>query len=160
MKAPFSSLRLMTRQPEDDLGIRVAFASDDLLHLTEHFGRAKRFVVYRLDGTGACIESVLSFPHLQASGPGGIVDKLEALKEVHVIVAGEIGPEVTVALVRLGISPVKVKTGETVEGFLQKLVLAIEKDPPPWLKQILTPKQEPARYQKSANLMQMEIHEA
>ncbi len=158
MEAPFSSIRLTSRQPEDGLGIKVAFASDDLLHLTEHFGRAKRFVVYRLDGAGAWIESVLSFHHLKASGSSGIMDKLEALKGTDVIVAGEIGPEVTVALVRIGISPVKVKAGETVEGFLQKLVRAIEKDPPPWLKQLLAPKSELARRTKSTKQRQLEIH--
>ena len=111
--------------------------------MTEHFGRAKRFVVYRLEGSRANLESVLSFQQLEASGPHGAKERIEALKGVDVIVASEIGPDVTARLVRLGISPVKTMPNETIDGFLKHLFQAIQKDPPPWLKQLLTPKTEP-----------------
>jgi nitrogen fixation protein NifX len=149
-----SPLKALTHQGKG-LSLRVAFASDESLHTTGHFGRAKRFVVYRLEGASANLESVLSFQQHKASLHWGAKERIEALKGVDVIVASEIGPDVTAYLVRLGISPVKTKPGETIDGFLKHLIQAIQKDPPPWLKQFLAPKAEPPLHQ-----IELPTHEA
>lgn len=96
--------------------MKIAIPSDDGIHMAEHFGRAKYFVVYESDGDKVGSKEVRGNAHSWhhtgnhdadgCNGHGGDHQELvDALYDCNVIICHGIGRKALEVLVRKGIEP-------------------------------------------------------
>gem|GEM_PF-5010531 len=116
----------------------VAFASLKGAHIDEHFGRARRYYVYK-----ACKDSFTFVKKQDAldeieDEAGRLQYKIAQLKGVSLVVMTQIGPKASLLLKHEGINSMTAKEGMGIEEFLEKLQTMIANESKPlWLKQIL-----------------------
>jgi nitrogen fixation protein NifX len=125
--------------------MKIAFATTDGINVDEHFGRAGMFAIYELtangyklielrrfaDGRDVAIEESKEMGEIHDDRVQRKVDKLADCKIVYLT---EIGGPSAARLVKKGMMPIKVKEIVSIEESLQKLMEALKKSPPPWLR--------------------------
>jgi len=119
--------------------MKVAFTTEDSVHINAHFGWAKHIVIYKVLPSGYEFSSCLSFEgDLKEDGnEGKIVPKIEALSDCAIVYLNAIGPSAAAYLVKKRIHPVKVKEDEKIQDILDKFVHMLNSNPPPWIRKIL-----------------------
>jgi nitrogen fixation protein NifX len=119
--------------------MKVAFASEDGVHIDAHFGRSKRMFFYEVDPEGYRFASELAF--LEGQGGPESEDKLngkiEALDGCAIVYMAQIGPSAAARLVGKRIHPVKAKETDEILDVLKRLVAMLGTNPPPWIRKIL-----------------------
>ena len=90
------------------MDIKVALASSDGIHVNEHFGRARRFVIYRLrDGQWERLEDRENLPACsgQEHGDGLLEQTADLLSDCRGVVVDRIGATAVDVLVSRRILP-------------------------------------------------------
>lgn len=118
--------------------MRVAFASEDGVHINAHFGRAKRMFFYEVTPGGFRFESELQFLDKETIESESRLDaKVEALKGCSIVYMAQVGPSAAARLVSRRIHPIKAKETDSIEEALKRLTSMLDTNPPPWIRKIL-----------------------
>lgn len=119
--------------------MKVAFASEDGVHIDAHFGRSKKMFFYDVDPEGYRFDSELAF----LGGSDGVESesrlnsRIEALMGCSIVYMAQIGPSAAAKLVGKQIHPIKAKESDEIVAALDRLVAMLGTNPPPWIRKIL-----------------------
>ncbi|MBO9998001.1 MAG: nitrogen fixation protein NifX [Cyanobacteria bacterium SID2] len=120
--------------------MKIAFATDDLVHINAHFGWASQMSVYDVTTDGYEFVGLLNFSgDLKEDGnEDKLVPKLKAVADCTIVYVSAIGPSAAARLVNRGITPIKSRSEEDkIEDILNRLVQTLKGNPPPWLRKAL-----------------------
>lgn len=117
--------------------MKVAFATKDLESINAHFGGAKEFVVYKVSKEGFEVDGVIKTDTSSLQGDEKTEFKVAALKGINLMYCESIGGTAAAKVIRAGINPMKVQEPRKIEDVLKELVVMINDNPPPWIKQIM-----------------------
>ena len=126
--------------------MKVAFASNDKIHVNEHFGQAEAFYVWEIGPEEASFSGVIQV-QTEADMPGHSDDKIEArgaaLEDCALVYVGEIGGPAAARLVAKKIHPIKSKDKEPITVVVGKLQEVLKGNPPPWLRKAMLKNERP-----------------
>jgi nitrogen fixation protein NifX len=119
--------------------MKIAFATQDKVHVNAHFGWAKSIVTYEVTPTGhSLVESFEFGDKLEEDGDEDkLAPKLEAIKDCAIVYVAAIGGSGAARVVALKIHPIKVPEPEAIAQILDKLQTVLNGTPPPWLRKAL-----------------------
>ena len=120
--------------------MRIAFATQDSLHINAHFGWARQIDVYEVDTTGYTFLEALKFGgDLKEDGNEDKLEpKVKALQNCTIVYVSAIGGSAAARLIRKNITPIKADSGtDEIEDVLARLVQSLKGSPPPWLRKDL-----------------------
>lgn len=116
--------------------MKVAFATQDLVHINAHFGWANRLVIYEVSRRGYRWLETLEFPSyvmVQAySDP--LSQKITAIADCALIYVADMGDRAVGRLLQHQIVPIQaISELEKVTDALDRLRMVLQGTPPPWL---------------------------
>ncbi|HAZ44904.1 MAG TPA: nitrogen fixation protein NifX [Cyanobacteria bacterium UBA11371] len=120
--------------------MKIAFATQDLVHINAHFGSAKQMAVYEVSPEGYQFLETIGFDgKLDEDGnEDKLVPKIEALSDCTIVYVAAIGGSAAARLIRKRVTPVKSKTeDDEITEVLENLVTTLKGNPPPWLRKAL-----------------------
>lgn len=120
--------------------MKIAFATEDQVHINAHFGWAKKIDVYEVNTEGYQFLYTLKFDgDLKEDGnEDKLLPKLEALQDCTIIYVAAIGGSAAARLIHKRITPIKSQSeADEIAEVLSKLVQTLKGSPPPWLRKAL-----------------------
>ncbi|MGG6270883.1 nitrogen fixation protein NifX [Leptolyngbya sp. AN03gr2] len=123
--------------------MKIAFTTNDQVHINAHFGWAKKIDVYEISDEGYEFLETLKFEgDLKEDGnEDKLAPKLEALEDCTIVYVSSIGGSAAARLIKKRITPVKARSEEEeINEVLTKLVQTLKGNPPPWLRKALQQK--------------------
>ncbi|MBJ7901428.1 MAG: nitrogen fixation protein NifX [Cyanobacteria bacterium RI_101] len=123
--------------------MKIAFTTEDKVHINSHFGWAKTIEVYEVSPEGYRFYQTLTFDgDLKEDGnEDKLLPKLDALKDCTIVYVSAIGGSAAARLIKNKITPVKAHSEEEeIQSVLNKLVETLKGNPPPWLRKALQQK--------------------
>jgi nitrogen fixation protein NifX len=119
--------------------MKVAFATQDLVHVDAHFGWTKNLAIYEIAPEGSRFIEVVQFSDEVAED--GNEDKLklrvDAIKDCAILYVAAIGGSGAARVVAQNVHPMKVAQPEPIAELLEKLCNVLKGTPPPWLRKAL-----------------------
>lgn len=126
---------------------QIAFATDDLLHVDQHFGTASRYVIYRFCAARVSLFQVAQFEESEdTNNEYRLATRVETLAGCAAVYCEAVGGSAIRQLMARNIRPVRVRPGTSIAGLVAELKLALAKDPPAWLTRP-TQGRDPARFE-------------
>ena len=116
--------------------MKVGFATNDNILINDHFGWAKNFAVYEINGDGFKFLENRYFEE-EIEELSKIDKKIEGLRDLKIIFVESIGGTAAARVVKSGIHPIKSKPNDKIESVMEELQAVLSKNPPPWLKKII-----------------------
>lgn len=140
-------LRLLDTRGDDGMSettsMKVAFATDDLKQVNQHFGSAERFAIYRIDADNSSLLEVVEFGKLDQDGnENKLVDKFAVLQECLAVYCLAVGPSAVRQLMALGIQPHKLQYGSPISTIINELQQQLADGPSGWLARALSAREE------------------
>ncbi|MBF2003926.1 nitrogen fixation protein NifX [Chlorogloeopsis fritschii PCC 9212] len=123
--------------------MKIAFTTNDRVHINAHFGWAKTIDIYEISSEGFQFVETLNFGgNLKEDGnEDKLVPKLNALVDCTIVYVSAIGGNAAARLIKKGVTPVKARTEqEKITDVLENLVRTLQGSPPPWLRKALQQK--------------------
>lgn len=117
--------------------MRVAFATKDMESINAHFGGAKEFIVYKVSKEGFEVDGVIKTDTSSMEGDEKTEYKVKALQGINIMYCESIGGTAAAKVIRAGMNPMKVQEPRKIEDVLKELVVMLNDNPPPWIKQIM-----------------------
>ena len=119
--------------------MKIAFATQDKVHVDAHFGWAKSIVTYDVTAKGHTFVDAFDFgDKLEEDGDEDkLAPKLDVVKDCAILYVAAIGGSGAARVVALKIHPIKVPQPEPIEDILVKLRDVLNGTPPPWLRKAL-----------------------
>lgn len=131
------------RETMDNNSFRVAFATADLKKVDQHFGSAERFAVYEVQPDEISLHEVFEFGSLAQDGnENKLLEKFVVLDGCLAVYCLAVGPSAVRQLMSLGIQPMKVSYGTSINGALKALQQELVNGPGGWLARALSFRQE------------------
>ncbi len=134
---PIASQNAFSDAASEDL-LTVALATSDDKSVNQHFGSAKRFVIFGLSrderrplGERAFADAV------QDGNEDKLVDKLQWLKGCDVVVCAQVGQSAAKQLLSGGTRPIVVRGGAAIAEVLAELQKELVEQKAAWLNQIM-----------------------
>lgn len=127
--------------------MKIAFATDDSVHINAHFGWAKQVDVYEVNTQGYTLLETLQFQgDLKEDGNEDKLEpKLKALHDCTIVYVSAIGGSAAARLIHKNITPIKSESeADEIQTVLQRLVQTLNGSPPPWLRKALLKNQRTA----------------
>ena len=125
---------------EKGMTMKVAFASNDKVHVNAHFGQATEFAIWDVGPDEASFRGVVQVQS-EEEMDGHSDDKIEArgaaLEECALVYVGEIGGPAAARLVAKKIHPIRSKEREPITVVVEKLQEVLKGNPPPWLRKAM-----------------------
>ncbi len=125
------------------LCMKVAFASNDKIHVNEHFGRAEQFYIWEIGPEDAGFSGMVQ---VRTEGDDE-ADRIEArcagLADCALVYVAEIGGPAAARLVAKKIHPIKSKEREPITVVVEKLQEVLRSSPPPWLRKAMLKNERP-----------------
>ncbi|SEK09402.1 nitrogen fixation protein NifX [Paraburkholderia diazotrophica] len=120
--------------------MKIAFATQDKVHVDAHFGSAKNIVTYDVTADShTFVEAFYFGDNLVEDGDEDkLTQKLEVIQGCAILYVAAIGGSGAARVVALKVHPVKVSQPESIEDILIKLRVVLKGSPPPWLRKALT----------------------
>jgi nitrogen fixation protein NifX len=131
--------RMQVLHPNDqetqmDTGIKVAFATTDMVHVNQHFGSAKSFAVYTVNPEQAELLEAAQFGELAQDGNEDKLSvKIQLLDGCAAVYCQAIGASAIKQIVAQGIQPIKVHEGSTIKNLISDLQGEMKAGPSSWL---------------------------
>ncbi len=135
--------------------MKIAFTTNDKIHINSHFGSARKIDVYEVDQEGyRFIETLIFDGNLNEDGnEDKLLPKIEALHDCTIVYVSTIGGSAAARLIKKKITPIKARSEEQeVADVLNELVKTLNGNPPPWLRKALQ--------QRSQSLEELDEEEA
>ncbi|WP_414753691.1 nitrogen fixation protein NifX [Anabaena sp. CCY 9910] len=132
--------------------MKIAFATNDQIHINAHFGWANKIDVYEVSPDGYQFLNTLRFEgDLKEDGnEDKLVPKLEALADCTIVYVSAIGGSAAARLIKKRITPIKARSeDDKITDLLEQLVKTLKGSPPPWLRKVLQ--------QKSSSFVEEEV---
>jgi len=126
--------------------MKIAFTTEDSIHINAHFGWAKQIDVYDVTPEGyTLLENLVFTGDLKEDGnEDKLVPKLKALNDCTIVYVADIGPGAAARLINKNITPIKAPSEEmTITDLLERLVVTLQGTPPPWLRKALRQQEKP-----------------
>lgn len=124
--------------------MKIAFATNDLVHVNAHFGWAKQMAVYEVSPEGYEFVNSITFDgDLKEDGnEDKLVPKIKALSDCTIVYVSAIGGSAAARLINSKVTPVKTRSEEEpITDVLENLVKTLKGNPPPWLRKALQQKE-------------------
>ncbi|WP_240746290.1 nitrogen fixation protein NifX [Trichloromonas acetexigens] len=119
------------------LCMKVAFASNDKIHVNEHFGRAEQFMIWEVGPEEAGFTGVVQVKTEGDDEADRIESRCSGLADCALVYVAEIGGPAAARLVAKKIHPIKSKEREPITTVVAKLQEVLRDSPPPWLRKAL-----------------------
>ena len=133
MKGPTRQLQVLDGD-DGGLLLKVAFASTDRLHVDQHFGSSRAFVIYGVDQARAKVLSAAEFADQEQDGDEDkLVSKLNLLEGCIAVYCKACGASAVRQLLSVGIQPVKVSQITDIQTLIEILQLELREGPSAWL---------------------------
>ncbi|MEM6255460.1 MAG: nitrogen fixation protein NifX [Cyanobacteria bacterium P01_D01_bin.156] len=138
--------------------MKIAFATQDSIHINAHFGWARQIDVYEVDTTGYTFLEALKFGgDLKEDGNEDKLEpKVKALQNCTIVYVSAIGGSAAARLIRKNITPIKTESG-TIEDVLKRLVDSLNGSPPPWLRKALLKSQPAPTFEDDFETIEEEV---
>ena len=122
--------------------MKIAFASTDDIHVNQHFGWSKEFIIFEIIGeTFQLVKKVDSSIEIEDE-IDKLTYKIECLEGSDVLVVQQIGPKASRMVQTCGIFPMQTSNeNEKIEDILKKLI-AMKENPPIWMRRLLANEQQ------------------
>lgn len=120
--------------------MKIAFTTQDSIHINAHFGWASQIDVYDVDANGYTFQEALKFQgELKEDGNEDKLEpKLRALKNCAIVYVSAIGGSAAARLISKNVTPIKAQSeADEIEDVLSRLVQTLKGSPPPWLRKAL-----------------------
>lgn len=119
--------------------MKIAFATQDGVHVDAHFGWTPGIAVYDLSPQGYALIDTFRFAgDAQEDGnEDKLSPRIEAVKDCAIVYVAAIGGSAAARVVAHGVHPVKASQPEAIAGILDKLKEVIAGTPPPWLRRAM-----------------------
>lgn len=120
--------------------MKIAFATQDSVHINAHFGWANQIDIYDVDLQGYRFLETLKFQgDLKEDGNEDKLEpKLSALEDCTLVYVEAIGGSAAARLIRKNITPIKSQSEtDKIQDILGRLVETLKGSPPPWLRKAL-----------------------
>ncbi len=115
-------------------GLNIAFATDDLKQVNQHFGSAKTFAIYTIHEDGWELAEVAEFGKLAEDGnEDKLATKIGLLAECAAVYCEAVGASAIRQLMAAGIQPVKVYRGSLIADLIEDLQNELRSGPSAWL---------------------------
>ncbi len=123
--------------------MQIAFATDDLRHVNQHFGAARSFAIYAVDEKHAeLIEAVQFGEPQQGHDEGKLTAKLELLQHCAAVYCQAVGSSAIHQLLAAGIQPLKVDVNTPITRLISDLQSQLRFSPPRWWVKAMTGRQD------------------
>ena len=119
--------------------MKVAFATQDNVHINAHFGWAKKVAIYDVSSEGYQFFNTVEFGgELKEDGnEDKLVPKIKAIADCTIVYVSAIGGSAASRLLKNKITPLKVENkDDEITNVLNSLVKILG-NPPPWLRKAL-----------------------
>jgi len=114
--------------------LKIAFATDDLQSVNQHFGSAKTFVIYAIDPDRHELLEVAEFGKLDQDGnENKLVAKIALLDGCAAVYCEAIGASAVQQLLAVGIQPVKVYRGSLILDLIKDFQNELRTGPSGWV---------------------------
>lgn len=119
--------------------MKIAFCTNDLKTIDEHFGRSTQVAIYDIDDTSYMLSEVRDFEAIDGTKEHKLdtESKAKKLEDCAILYMTEIGGPAAAAVVRHKIHPVKVNEPTDIEEVLTNLKTTLAGTPPPWLRKAM-----------------------
>uniref|UniRef100_B8HM95 Nitrogen fixation protein NifX n=1 Tax=Cyanothece sp. (strain PCC 7425 / ATCC 29141) TaxID=395961 RepID=B8HM95_CYAP4 len=120
--------------------MKIAFTTNDRIHIDAHFGWARKIDVYEVSTEGYKFLQTLNFDgDLKEDGnEDKLVPKIEALHDCTIVYVSAIGGSAAARLIRKQITPIKARSeADQITDVLERMVETLKGSPPPWLRKAL-----------------------
>ncbi len=125
--------------------MKVAFATNDGIHINEHFGWASSFAVYDVTPDSFSLVEVRSVPNTDDDEEDDkVMRRVDVIRDCCMLNVAAIGGTAAAKVIRARIHPVKSEGDPTIESVLEKLQGVLQGTPPPWLRKLLTKNEAPS----------------
>jgi len=126
--------------------MKVAFATEDMLHVDAHFGWAKNLAIYQISAEShRFVEAVQFDGDLKEDGSEDkLLPKIDAIRDCAIVYVAAIGGSAAAKVVNAKVHPIKVLQPEPIAELLERLQKVLQGTPPPWLRKALLKGQERA----------------
>lgn len=120
--------------------MKVAFATEDMLHVDAHFGWAKNFAIYQISAENHRFVEAIQFDgNLKEDGTEDkLLPKIDAIRDCAIVYVAAIGGTAAAKVVNAKVHPIKVLQPEPIAELLERLQKVLQGTPPPWLRKALT----------------------
>ncbi|NBD18598.1 MAG: nitrogen fixation protein NifX [Cyanobacteria bacterium] len=119
--------------------MKVAFATQDNIHINAHFGWAKKFDIYDVSVEGYHFLQTIDFgENLKEDGKEDkLIPKMNAVADCAIVYVSAIGGSAAYRLLQAEVTPLKVENQEEeITNVLDSLIQTLG-NPPPWLRKTL-----------------------
>lgn len=140
-------LRLVKHIEEEEMTVKIAFASSDRRAVDQHFGAAEAFAIYELGESEARLVAVAEFIETAMDGhEGKLAAKVELLADCAAVYCNAVGASAIQQLLAKSIQPMRVDEGTVIEELLLGLQKNLVNDPPVWLAKHLKKQSSAGRF--------------
>lgn len=133
----FRRMRIVDSNEERTLmeaHLKIAFATDDMQHVNQHFGSAKTFVIYAVDPDGHELIEVAEFGKLEQDGnEDKLTAKIGLLDGCAAVYCEAMGASAIRQVLAAGIQPVKVCRGRMIADLLEEMRNELRTGPSAWV---------------------------
>jgi len=121
-----------------DTCLKIAFATDDVKTVNQHFGSARSFAVYAVNQDHCELVEVAEFGKLAQDGnEDKLVAKITLLDGCAAVYCEAIGASAIRQLVAYGIQPVKVYRGSSIAELIDDFQNELRSGPSAWVAKAL-----------------------
>ena len=127
-------LRLVKPIEEEEMKVKIAFASSDRRTVNQHFGAAEAFAIYELGESETRLVAVAEFIETAMDGhEGKLAAKVELLGDCAAVYCNAVGASAIQQLLAKSIQPMRVDEGTLIDELLIGLQKSLLGDTPVWL---------------------------
>jgi nitrogen fixation protein NifX len=130
-------LRLVTSIEEmPPMTVRIAFATSDRKQVDQHFGAAEAFAIYELGDGDARLVELAQFTDSDVAmdgHEGKLASKIALLEGCAAAYCNAVGASAVKQLLAVGIQPMKVEEGASIDDLLGGLSASMAGEPPAWM---------------------------
>jgi len=121
-----------------DTALKIAFCTDDMKTVNQHFGSAKTFAIYAVDLKHSELLEVAEFGKLDQDGnEDKLATKIALLDGCAAIYCEAVGASAIRQLMAAGIQPVKVYRGSQIVDLLEDFQNELRTGPAAWVAKAL-----------------------
>jgi nitrogen fixation protein NifX len=117
--------------------MKIAFASSDGVAVNRHFGLAEAYYLWELDRHAASCVGSVTVDEGEGDQEGKILARARMLEGCTLVYSMQIGGPAAAKLVARHIQPLKTTTEVPILDLVEKLKVALQGRPPPWLAKAL-----------------------
>jgi nitrogen fixation protein NifX len=129
------------------MSIRVAFASNDRLHVNQHFGAAEGFFIYDVTPEKASLVAVGEFPATSMDGnESKLAAKIDFLGGCASVFVLAVGGSAIQQLMAAGVQPVRIEGTDRIGDLLAEIQTSLRDGGVPWIDKALAAQKSPDRF--------------